>query len=277
MLPEFLGINVYATATITGYVVAVAIGFWLGLKDGRDARDLLELAIVIVLSAVLGAKIFHTLFEASGHRLPDGSVANGLMELLKADPWHWARLFESGYVFYGGVVGALGMAYLFTVRAGFEHKGGFGDYAAPGFAIGIFIGRVGCFLAGCCYGAESDVAWAVAFPAGHPTEGAHVHPVQLYDAGYGLVAFVLCLWYYPRRRFAGDVFGGLIASYAVWRFVTEMFRADADRGVWMGGALSTSQIVSLVVLPATLFFWLREAHRHKVRAAAVPADDEASS
>lgn len=277
MLPEFLGINVYATATITGYVVAVAIGFWLGLKDGRDARDLLELAIVIVLSAVLGAKIFHTLFEASGHRLPDGSVANGLMELLKADPWHWARLFESGYVFYGGVVGALGMAYLFTVRAGFEHKGSFGDYAAPGFAIGIFIGRVGCFLAGCCYGAESDVAWAVAFPAGHPTEGAHVHPVQLYDAGYGLVAFVLCLWYYPRRRFAGDVFGGLIASYAVWRFVTEMFRADADRGVWMGGALSTSQIVSLVVLPATLFFWLREAHRHKVRAAAVPADDEASS
>lgn len=277
MLPEFLGINVYATATITGYVVAVAIGFWLGLKDGRDARDLLELAIVIVLSAVLGAKVFHTLFEASGHRLPDGSVANGLMELLKADPWHWARLFESGYVFYGGVVGALGMAYLFTVRAGFEHKGSFGDYAAPGFAIGIFIGRVGCFLAGCCYGAESDVAWAVTFPAGHPTEGAHVHPVQLYDAGYGLVAFVVCLWYYPRRRFAGDVFGGLIASYAVWRFVTEIFRADADRGVWMGGALSTSQIVSLVVLPATLFFWLREARRHKVRAAAVPADNEASS
>jgi phosphatidylglycerol:prolipoprotein diacylglycerol transferase len=268
VLPEIFGINLYATTTIAGYVIGVGIGLWLGLKDGRDLRDLLELGVVIVLSAVLGAKVFHTLFESAGHHLPDGSTATGLWDLLRADPWHWARLFESGYVFYGGVVGALGMGYLFTVRAGLPRKGAFGDYAAPGLAIGIFVGRLGCFLAGCCYGAETDVAWAITFPAGHTTGGAHVHPVQLYDAAFGLVAFAACVWYYPRRRFAGELFGGLVASYAVWRFVTEMFRADGDRGVWFGGlvfegGVSTSQIVSLAVLPVTAFFWLREARRAK--------------
>lgn len=261
MLPEILGINVYATATTVGYALGVGIGLWLGLKDGRSLRDLLELGIVIVLSAVLGAKVFHTLFEGAGHHLPDGSIATGFWDLIRADPWHWARLFESGYVFYGGVLGAIGMGYLFTVRAGFEQKGAFGDYAAPGLAIGICIGRLGCFFAGCCYGAETDLAWAVTFPAGHPTRGTPVHPVQLYDAAFGLVAFATCLWYYPRRRFPGELFGGLVASYAVWRFLTEMVRADGDRGVWFGGSLSTSQLVSLVVLPVTVLLLWRAARR----------------
>lgn len=280
MQPEILGVNVYSTATLLGYALGVGIGLVLGLRDGRSLRDLLELGLVIVLSAVLGAKVFHTIFEGAGHRLPDGSIATGFWDLIRADPWHWARLFESGYVFYGGVVGAIGMGYLFTLRAGFEQKGAFGDYAAPGLAIGIFIGRLGCYFAGCCYGAETDVAWAVSFPAGHPTRGAPVHPVQLYDAAFGLVAFVTALWYYPRRRFPGELFAGLVASYAVWRFLTEMVRADGDRGVWFGGTLSTSQLVSLVVLPVTGFLWWRAAQRAKAvvdPGATVDTHDEVSA
>jgi phosphatidylglycerol:prolipoprotein diacylglycerol transferase len=255
--PELLGLNIYVTTTVLGYAVGVGIGFWLGLKDGRDPRDLLEMGLVIVLSCVLGAKVFHTLFEAAGHHLPDGSTAEGLIDLLKADPWHWARLFESGYVFYGGVVGGVVMGYLFLVRAGLPNKGAFGDYAAPGLAIGIFIGRMGCFMAGCCYGTPTDLPWAVTFPEGHASHSVPIHPVQLYDAGFGVAAFVASLLYYPRRRFGGDLFGLLVMAYAAWRFGTEMFRGDGDRGVWLGGALSTSQLVSLVVLPATFYFWNR--------------------
>lgn len=257
MNPEIFGINVYVSTTVLGYVLGVAIGFWLGFKDGRDPRDLLEMGLVIVLSAVLGAKVFHTLFEAAGHNLPDGTVATGLVELLTADPWHWARLFESGYVFYGGVVGAIVMGYLFLVRAGLPDKGSFGDYAAPGLAFGIFVGRVGCYLAGCCYGTETDLPWAVVFPDGHASHGAAIHPVQLYDAGFGLVAGIVCSLAYSRRRFGGQVFGLFIMAYAAWRFGTELLRADGDRGVWFGGALSTSQLVSLAVLPITFFFWNR--------------------
>jgi phosphatidylglycerol---prolipoprotein diacylglyceryl transferase len=260
--PVILGIDAYAATTIFGYVFAVGLGLWLAVKDGRALRDGLELSLVVVLSAVLGAKLFHTLFEAEGHRLPDDTIATGLLDLLRADPWHWARLFEPGYVFYGGVVVATGMGYLFVRRAGFERIGDFGDYAAPGFAFGIFVGRLGCFFAGCCYGTPTDLPWAVAFPGGHATHGAAVHPVQLYDAVYGLVVFGLCIWYGRRRRFAGELFGLLIMSYALWRFGTEVFRGDGDRGVWLLG-LSTSQLVSLVVLPVTLFFFWRERRRTK--------------
>jgi phosphatidylglycerol---prolipoprotein diacylglyceryl transferase len=250
-------VHAYSAATITGYALGVAIGLYLARRDGRDVRDMLELGVVIVLSAVLGAKVFHFLFESKGHDLGDGRIADGMIDVFLVDPWHWARLFEPGYVFYGGVVFAIGMAYVFVVRRGLQDKGSIGDYAAPGFALGVAIGRMGCFLGGCCYGAPTDLPWAVRFPASHETHGIAVHPVQLYDVAFGLVALALIAWRWPKRRFGGEIFAALIAGYAIWRFGTEMFRADADRGVWAGGHLSTSQIVSLVVLPTTLFFWRR--------------------
>ncbi len=271
-------IHAYVAATVAGYALGVAIGFWLALKDGRDWRDMLELAVVIVLSAVLGAKVFHVLFESAGHDLGDGRIASGVVDVLRVDPWHWARLFEPGYVFYGGVVFAIGMGFVFVVRRGLKDVGSLGDYAAPGLAIGIAVGRLGCLLAGCCYGSPTDLPWAVHFPASHATHGIGVHPVQLYDVAFGLIAFAALAWGYARRRFGGESFAALIAGYAVWRFVTELFRADADRGVWLAGSLSTSQIVSLVVLPVTLFFWARAARmakQGKLRDLSTPLDEAA--
>lgn len=258
MHPEFLGLNLYAWATGLSYALAIVIGVTLGRRDGRAWADLLELALVIVISGVLGAKVFHTFFEARGHRLPDGTLAEGWLDLLSADPWHWARLFEAGYVYYGGVLFGIGFSLLYLRRAGLARIGAFGDYAAPGFALGIFIGRLGCFAAGCCFGRPTDLPWAVTFPAGHASHGAAIHPVQLYDAAYGLLAFIVIVLAYRRRRFPGETFALLIAAYTVWRFLTEGFRADSDRGIWLGGLLSTSQIISLVVLPVTLWIWWRE-------------------
>lgn len=249
-------VHAYVAATVLGYGVAIVIGMALGRREQRDWRDLLDGAIVITLSAVLGAKIFHTLFEAEGHHLPDGSVATGLVDLLSADPWHWARLFEPGYVFYGGVVGGILMGLVFVLRREIEDPFAAGDYAAPGFAIGIAIGRTGCLLAGCCYGHETTLPWAIHFPGSHPTHGAGVHPVQLYDVGFGLVAFAACLVLYRRRRFDGELFIGMMVAYSVWRFFSELFRGDGDRGVWLGETLSTSQLVSLVMLPVSIAVWV---------------------
>jgi len=257
-------IHAYVVATVLGYGVAIVIGLSFGRRDGRDWQDLLDGALVITLSAVLGAKVFHTLFEAAGHHLPDGTIASGVVDLLRADPWHWARLFEAGYVFYGGVVGGIVMGFVFVWRREVPHPLAAGDYAAPGFALGIAIGRTGCLLAGCCYGRETDLPWAISFPSSHPTHGALVHPVQLYDVAFGLVAFVVVVALYRRRRFAGDMFAGLMVAYAAWRFVSEMFRGDVDRGVWALG-LSTSQIVALLFLPASLAMWTWMA-RHLPRA-----------
>lgn len=250
-------VSSYAAGSVVGYVAGVLLGFCYGLRDGRSVRDLIDLGLVVVLSALLGSKLFHTLFEARGHILSDGSTASGIVDLLKDDPWHALRLFEAGYVFYGGVVGAIVLTYAFTIRRGIVDKGGVGDYAVPGLLFGTFVGRIGCFLGGCCYGSRSEVPWAVVFPEGHESSGHPVHPVQLYDAAYGLIGLVLFSALYPRRRFGGEMFCAYVASYAVFRFCTELFRADADRGLWLGGHVSTSQLVALVTLPVTLFFWRR--------------------
>jgi len=273
MLPEIFGINVYASATVLGYAFALSIGFYLCRLEGRPWRDLIELGIVIVISGVLGAKVFHTLFEAAGHQLPDGSIAQGLFDLLKADPWHWARLFEAGYVFYGGAVFGVLFSYIYLRRAGIEKIGGIGDAAAPGFAFGIGIGRLGCFAAGCCYGTPTTMPWAVHFGAGHPAAHQAIHPVQMYDAVYGLGVCALSLLYFKRRKFNGELFCYFVMSYALWRFITELFRGDGDRGVWLGGLLSTSQLVSLSVLPFTLFFYLRERKRSLAEVATMGGEE----
>lgn len=250
-------VSSYAAGSVVGYVAGVLFGFYYGLRDGRSLRDLVDIGLVVVLSALLGSKLFHTLFEARGHILSDGSAASGVVDLLKDDPWHWARLFEAGYVFYGGVVGGIVLTYLFTVRRGVVDKGSVGDYAVPGLLFGTFVGRIGCFLGGCCYGRATDLPWGVVFPDGHESNGHAVHPVQLYDAAFGLVGLVAFIVLYPRRRFGGEMFCAYVASYAAFRFCTEMFRADSDRGLWLGGLVSTSQLVALVTLPVTLFIWRR--------------------
>jgi phosphatidylglycerol:prolipoprotein diacylglycerol transferase len=267
-----LTVHAYAVASVLGYVVGVALGVWLGLKDGRPLRDLVDLALVVVLSALLGSKLFHVLFEAAGHKLSDGSVARGVVDLWRDDPWHWARLFEAGYVFYGGVVGAVVMGVLFCRRRGIPDLGSLGDAAVPGILFGTFVGRIGCFLAGCCYGAPTDVAWSVVFPAGHPSGGAHVHPVQLYDAAFGLVGFVAFWLLFPRRRFGGEALCAYLVVYAIFRFCTELFRADADRGVWLGGHVSTSQLVALVTLPPALVVWRRSLALVRAGKMRKPAD-----
>lgn len=265
-------VHAYAATSALGYVMGVVFGVWLGLKDGRALVDLLELGVVIVLSALLGSKLFHGLFEARGHKLSDGSIATGVLDLFGDDPWHWAHLFEPGYVFYGGVVGAVVMGVLFCLRRGIPDLGSVGDYAVPGILWGTFVGRVGCFLAGCCHGAPTSVPWAVTFPSGHPSGGMPVHPVQLYDACFGLVGFFVCIAGYRRRRFGGESLCAWAVAYALFRFATEMFRADADRGLWLGGAISTSQLVAILSLPVALVVWRRSLRLVRAGKMRKPAD-----
>jgi prolipoprotein diacylglyceryltransferase len=81
--------------------------------------------------------------------------------------------------------------------------------------------------------------------------------VQLYDAAFGLVGLVAYALLYKKRRFGGESFAAFVVAYAIWRFTTEFVRADSDRGIWLGGLLSTSQLVALATVPVTLYFWRR--------------------
>ena len=213
-----------------------------------------DLFIVMLVSSIIGAKIGHTLFEAPGHERADGTIIESLGELLKEDPLHWLRLAEGGYVWYGGMIGALLCAVIYFRRRPQLDAWQYSDMFTPAIMMGAFIGRLGCFMAGCCYGQATDASWGVQFP----TSKVHVHPTQLYDSFIALCLFALLFWRFDRRKFSGESIALLLICYPLLRASTEFLRGDADRGSF--GALSTSQTLSipLLIIGIGLYVWRRK-------------------
>ncbi len=123
------------------------------------------------------------------------------------------------------------------------------DIIAPGLALGHGFGRIGCFLASCCYGRACSLPWAVTFtnPYSHQLTGIPLnlalHPVQLYEAGLNFINFLilwLILW---KRAFVGQVFAFYIINYSVIRYFTEFYRGDHSDQTYL--LLSASPYLSL--------------------------------
>jgi phosphatidylglycerol:prolipoprotein diacylglycerol transferase len=263
--PTFWGIAVHpilldaGPVTIYSYGVLLAaaylLGLWLGVKRanaaGLDGNKVLDLGIWVIIAALVGAKglLFIVDFE---------HFTSSREEFLS--------LLRSGGVFYGGLIAA-SLTCIYQLR---KHKLPLwqsGDLFAPGIALGYMVGRLGCFMAGCCYGKPTQVAWAVTFtdPAaamnvGTPL-GVPLHPTQLYESLAGLVILGILLITEKRgAAYPGRTFWRFVFLYGVSRFVIEYFRGD-DRG--MAGMFSTSQLISMVLVPLSvvMLWWLRGGQR----------------
>ncbi len=179
-----------------------------------------------------------------------------LVELARSG-FDFAGVFSRppGIVFYGAVPGAFAGAF-FAARMMRLPFWKLLDLSVPAIAAGHALGRVGCLLGGCCYGAEWHGPWSVTAtdpmsPMANPSVPRH--PVQLYES-LGLMALALVFAATPldARWLGAPGSGRRIALYAVLygvlRFATEDFRGDLVRGVFLGGLVSTSQLVSLAIV-----------------------------
>jgi phosphatidylglycerol:prolipoprotein diacylglycerol transferase len=191
------------------------------------------------------------------------------------------KVWRGGLAYYGGFLVAVPFAFYYV------RKHGLGwwrtaDLAAPGIMLGLFFGRIGCFFNGCCYGKPTHSALGVVFPRGGaawkqqvdqhliPTSqlALPVHPTQLYEA-FACLAIFAILYYLirPRRRAFGQVFAWMLILYGLARSVVEIWRDD-DRGVFLGGHLSTSQLISipLITLGVILLSRLRPRNNQATQA-----------
>jgi prolipoprotein diacylglyceryltransferase len=229
--------NSYVLFSILGYLAGSSIFVLLAVRAKRNLAESLGILAVIILASLFGAKIFHTLFEADGHGLPNGDVAEGVVDLLAADPWHWARILSPGYVFYGGLVASMLMGALYMWWRRIDRPLQYADFAAPALAIGLAFGRIGCFLGGCCFGREVGDFGPL--------------PVQLIESLFAFACFVFLL---PRRPGQdGSQICLFLVAYSSFRFFIEFLRGDPERGFWLYGWLSTSQIISLLLLAGCLW------------------------
>jgi phosphatidylglycerol:prolipoprotein diacylglycerol transferase len=193
-------------------------------------------------------------------------------------------------VFYGGFIAAALAAalYLRMKKMAFLP---WADTLIPSVAFGQFLGRIGCFSAGCCWGRSCDPAlpWAARFPPeslAFQSMAARVnparfidpdhlhtlpiHPVQLYESLGELLLFAfLALWLRPRKRFNGQVMAAWLMLYAVLRAVTETFRGDVERGVWMG--LGAGQWTSIGIFATGIAIWVVGSRTTRAAVAKLPA------
>lgn len=149
-------------------------------------------------------------------------------------------LSGSGWVWYGGLIGGAVAVVLWARHVGIPALT-IADIAAPGLAIGLAIGRIGCQLAGDGdYGVPTDLPWGMSYPEGVVPTTARVHPTPLYELVCYLVIFVV-LWRQRHRRPPGHLIGQYLVYSGVARFLVEFLRRNPD---WLLG-LTTAQWFSL--------------------------------
>jgi phosphatidylglycerol:prolipoprotein diacylglycerol transferase len=235
----------YGVLLAIAYLAALQFAVVRARRVGLDGTRIMDLGIYLIIAALIGAKLMLVAVD---------------FDYFRRQPRELLSLVRAGGVFYGGLLAALGAAIVLVRRYALP-LWTTADLFAPGIALGHVIGRFGCLLAGCCYGKPTHVPWAVTFTSpdaqlnvGTPLD-VPLHPTQLYDAGAELVILALLLATERRGRpFAGRTFWLYMLLYGVSRFIIEFFRGD-DRGMY--GPLSTSQWVSLVVVPLAVFMWIR--------------------
>ena len=236
--------------TIYSYGVLLAsaylLGLWLAVRRakaaGVDGNKVMDLLIWVIIAALVGAKAL--LFIVDFRHFTSG--------------WQeFMSLLRSGGVFYGGLIAAVVVCIL-QLRRHRLPLWQSGDLFAPGIALGYMVGRLGCLMAGCCYGKPTEVAWAITFtdPAANLNVGTPLnvplHPTQLYESAAGLVMLVALLALEKRPNpYPGRTFWSFVAMYSVLRFGIEFFRGY-DRGV-VFSTISTSQFISLILLPLSIF------------------------
>lgn len=230
------------------YGLCIAIGFlaavWLGSrrskKRGLDFDEVFSATLWAIVLGVVGAKLLFILTM-----IPEMGRLPTWQELL--------NMIGTGFVFYGGLIGALIGLWIGCRRHRFNMLD-ITDLLAPSLTLAHGFGRIGCFMAGCCYGVS--VPWGVTYQCAiSAPNGVPLLPIQLIEAAcLFLLTGALCLYSRkPRRK--GSATGLYFICYAVIRFVLEFFRGDADRGILLG--ISTSQWISVPLLILGVALMLR--------------------
>lgn len=269
----------YFVLLLVSFAIAIVVARRWAKGAGYNPAIMTDLGLLLLVVGVLGARLAHILFdghvldyinlcvdpaavhwrvEASQCERMGGSwnAAGGYCSPVEADCFRGLKFWTGGLTLYGGLLVAVPFAWWFLRREGVAMRRA-ADGVALTLLVAVAIGRLGCFLGGCCFGTPARGWYAVSFPSGSPASVAqwrsgllaspwlpsqHVHATQLYEAAFCLL-LAGALWAFARRaRYLGQLSLGALAGYAVLRGIVEWFRAD-ERGAFAG--LSTSQWIGI--------------------------------
>ena len=223
----------YGMMIFLGIVCAYLTAEFRAKKRGLNSDNVFDMSMLSVIGGAVGAKLLFYIVEIKS------VIANPSILLQIKD----------GFVVYGGIIGGIISCLIYCKKKKLDPAEWF-DLIIPEIAIAQAFGRIGCLLAGCCYGAETTSAFHIVFTSSdYAPNNVWLYPTQIMSAMLNLLNFVLLTQVIARlTKKKGVVTACYLIFYSIGRFVIEFFRGDLERGAV--GALSTSQFISIFILIA---------------------------
>lgn len=226
--------------------IAILLGTFIGIKlagaIGIDVDRVLDLAIVLVVGGVVGARLFYVFIYEPAYYF--------------REPLQILALWNGGMVYYGALIGGFITGTLYVVRKRLPFWK-LSDVVAPPLALGYGIVRIGCFLNGCCYGTPTQSFLGVIFRYSGGTacpDPVPRYPTQIFSSLLGFLLFGLLMYLSKKKRFDGQVFLTFLILYSIGRIIIEYFREN----LIVFGNITVSQLVSvLIIIPAVVFYLVR--------------------
>jgi phosphatidylglycerol---prolipoprotein diacylglyceryl transferase len=262
---ESAGIHSYGLMILLALLSAFVISSKRAGTIGIDTDELPGMYLLVAIAGILGARLFYFLFSDTADFF--------------SNPMIFFDGSEGGLVFYGGAIGGVitGVIYCYLKKIPVWKMS---DIGGPAIMLGLAVGRIGCFFAGCCHGAACDAQvsstllamqggslvvvdaaphLALVFNSGVGVGAIHgvpTYPTQMWEFTGAVSLFLALSWVWKKLRyFDGQIIAMTMVVYAGLRSSIENFRGDTIRGENIVSSLSTSQTISviMVVLAAVIF------------------------
>ena len=250
MFPTIIKIGPFA---LRSYGLMVALGLFAALQyavykakaKGIAENRMLDIVLYAVVAGLVGARLAYVLTNF-------GFYSRNISDIFK--------IWEGGLVFYGGFAAGLATIIVYIRLNPVINFWEIADILAPALSLGHVFGRLGCLLAGCCYGRPSTLPWAVKFSNAESLapKGVCLHPTQIYEALGNLAIFLVLDRLNKTGHKRGQTVLAYMVMYGVMRYIMEFFRGD-DRGP-MFFWFSQGQAVSLALIAVAAVLFLLKRH-----------------
>lgn len=263
----WLGVNKFGPVRIRSWGVMLLCGFTAGIvyaskvgpPRGLTVPMVIDLALMLLIFAILGARLVFVLLMFNEYASQPGTVLS---------------VWRGGLSFHGGVLGGV-LAVLLFCRWRKVRFAVLADVFTPAVPIGYALTRIGCFLNGCCHGVPTDLPWGVVFPENVKHFPGPVHPTQLYASAGSAAIVLILLWAWPRMRRPGQLFPLYLVLYSIMRFLCEYTRRGATARISaLIPALTVGQIACIIIgLSGLIWFVLVQRQPYENPVTAMVAAD----
>jgi phosphatidylglycerol:prolipoprotein diacylglycerol transferase len=227
-----LTIHTYGVLMALAFLAAIYVAAREGARLGLSAERFLDLGFFIILAGLVGSRLLFVILEP---------------RTFLSHPLQIFAIWKGGLDFQGGLFLALVAVLLFIRHYKWPWRPTL-DALALALPLGQFIGRIGCLMAGSCYGIPTKVPWAVTFtdPNSLCPYRVPVHPTQLYEGFLDLGVFLFLYWFRPRKLYNGQMALFYLFLGGLARFVVEFYRSPLDyRGPIFFGWMPLTQLIAL--------------------------------